>query len=105
MKYSLVLTTAPRGVSAKKISKSILQKRLAACVNIIPAQQSFYWWKGKIESSKEVLLMAKTKKPLVRELMKFVKKIHSYQVPEIISISMESGFNPYLQWLDQETKK
>jgi periplasmic divalent cation tolerance protein len=102
--FCVVYITTPRGRAAKKITTEILKKRLAACVNIVPAVDSHYWWKGKIDFSKESLLIVKTKKALVKPLTQFVRGIHPYTVPEVIALPIHSGHPPYLRWLADETK-
>ena len=95
-------------VGSKKTSltviKSLLSKRLAACVNEIQGVNSQYWWKGSIEKSREILLLVKTKKSLVKRIIAEVKKIHPYEVPEIISVEIKEGNDAYLEWIEKETK-
>jgi periplasmic divalent cation tolerance protein len=102
--FILVLVTSPRGSVAKKISKTILSRRLAACVNIVPLVQSHYWWKKKINSATEALLLIKTRKSLFKKLSREVRRVHPYSVPEIIAFPIASGFLPYLRWLRNETR-
>jgi periplasmic divalent cation tolerance protein len=100
----VVFITAPRGKTAQTLAKKIVSKRLAACVNIAPVVQSFYWWKGKIQNDPEALLVVKTRKALVKTLISFVRKNHPYTVPEVISLDVKAGHKPYLQWLAAETR-
>lgn len=100
----LALVSLPK-IDAAAMSRGLIRERLAACVSIGPNQTSVYRWHGKIETAREVLLMAKTKKSLQREFLSFVKKHHSYTTPEILFISIQSGFRPYLQWIEKETKE
>lgn len=101
--FCVLTITAPAGAGAKKIAQAILKKRFAACVNIIPAVQSIYWWKGRMEQTRESLLIVKTKKALSGKLILFIQKIHPYEVPEILVLPVVAGFKPYLAWLKKET--
>lgn len=87
---------------AKKISLYLLKKRLIACSNIFPIE-SFYWWKGKIEKSKEVAMFVKTKKVNYKKIILEVEKIHSYNIPCICLIEAEAN-KKYDNWLRKEVK-
>lgn len=104
-KICVVLVTVDKMVAAKKITDAILKERLAACVNMIENVKSHYWWKGKIESAKEVLLIIKTGKREIENLIKLVKKIHPYTVPEIIAYDIVKGNKDYIDWVIAEIKK
>ena len=104
MAYIVVFVTSKDKKEATKIAKGLLKKRLCACVNIVNKINSFFWWQGKIDSSSEALLIIKTKKPLLNKLIKEVKRLHSYSVPEIIALPIIGGNKDYLKWLDKETK-
>ncbi len=99
-KYRLVLATAASEKEAQKIALAVLQDKLAACVNIVPKISSSYWWKGKIETASEALLVIKTKSPLIKKLIQRIKSLHSYSVPEIISLPILEGNADYLKWID-----
>ena len=99
-KYIVVFITVDGNKEAKKISGYLVRNKLAACVNIVPKISSIYWWKGKIEKSKELLLVVKTKKAIFKKLIKEVKKLHSYTVPEIISLPITGGNKDYLNWIE-----
>jgi periplasmic divalent cation tolerance protein len=86
---------------AEKIAAALVDKRLAACVTIVPGAKSIYTWKGKREKSKEVLLLAKAKKENFKKIAKEVKALHSYEVPEIISILLNDGNKDYLDWINK----
>ena len=101
----IVLVTVADKSEAKSISSHIVEKRLAACSNIIPNINSIYHWENKIEDSSECLLIFKTIGELFPELEKEIKRIHSYKVPEIIAISASRVFEPYLNWVIDETKE
>lgn len=98
-KYIVVLVTAKDKKEAAKIAQGLLQAKLIACANIIDGVQSLFWWQGKIDSSKEVLLILKTKKTLFRKISAQVKSLHSYQTPEIIALPIVNGSEDYLSWV------
>jgi len=99
----VVFITAPTEDEAAKISKALVEARLAGCVNIIKNIRSIYSWQGKIEDEREVLMIVKTQKPLFDSLMKKVKELHSYKVPEIIALPIVDGSVEYLKWLREVT--
>ena len=101
--YRIVFMTAGNEDEAQRIATALVEKKLAACVNIISPIRSIYRWEGKIEDEREVLLIAKTQKACVDKLIQEVKKVHSYQVPEIISLPIESGNEQYLAWVEENT--
>jgi len=100
--YIVVFITARDTEEAQKIAGALLKRRQAACVNIIPEVNSHYWWKDKLDSAKESLLVVKTKDSLLPDIIKSVKKIHSYSVPEIIALPIVGGSQEYLDWIDSE---
>lgn len=100
----IVFITASKEDEAIKISKELVEERLAGCINIIKNIRSIYRWEGKIEDESEVLMIAKTKKNLFEELTKKVKEIHSYSVPEIIAVPIIVGAEDYLTWLRNVTR-
>lgn len=99
--YLVVLVTVPNKIEAEKMAHVLVEKKLAACVNIIPRISSIYHWRGKIEEAEESMLVVKTKQSLWENLAKEVKKNHSYQIPEIIALPITKGFKPYLDWITQ----
>ncbi len=101
--FIVIFVTASSEEEAKKIAQSLVEKRLAACVNIIKDMQSIFRWKGKLSDEKEVLLIIKTRKKLYKNVEEEVKNIHSYEVPEIIALPIISGSKDYLYWIDSET--
>jgi periplasmic divalent cation tolerance protein len=98
--YIIVLITAKDKNEAERISRGLLEAKLIACANIMGGVRSLYWWQGKIDSSKEVLLVLKTKKALFKKIMSKVKSLHSYQTPEIIALPIINGSQDYLAWID-----
>ena len=99
----LVLVTTANQRQALRISEMSVTSRLAACANILPGVKSIFRWKGKITRGKEVLLILKTTKARFRPLEKLIKTLHSYEVPEIIAIAIQSGSQQYLEWVLSET--
>lgn len=104
MDYMLVLITTPNEDEAVKISKVLVEEKLAGCINILKDIRSIYSWQDKIEDEPEVLMIVKTKSELFEELEKRVKSLHSYTVPEIIGIKIKRGSESYLNWLSEVTK-
>jgi periplasmic divalent cation tolerance protein len=102
--YRLVLVTCANHIQAKLIARSVIEKRLAACVNIlrIPVE-SHYRWKGKVEKARELLLLIKTTTRRLGALEREVKRLHSYEVPEFIALPIVAGSKAYLDWLDENT--
>jgi len=98
--YIIVFITASNQREAKQIAQHLVEEKLAACVNVIPGITSIYRWKGKIERSQESLLVVKTKNSLWPDLVRQVRKEHSYNTPEIIALPIVKGWKPYLDWLD-----
>ena len=101
--YGVVFMTASSYEEAENIAENLVSHKLAACVNILPNMKSFYWWDDKVCKDDELLLVAKIKTSLFKDLEKAVKKLHSYDVPEIILLPIENGSNAYLQWLEKVT--
>jgi len=98
----LVITTFPKG-KAKEIVKQLLEKRLIACANILQTN-SIYWWSDKIEESEEELVIMKTRDELYDKLEYELKKLHPYEIPEIVALEVKEGNAEYLRWVDRETK-
>ncbi len=99
--HVVVLVTTSSAKEAEQIAQTLLEKRLVACINILPRVHSRFWWKGKIEHSDEALMIIKSKSEVFDELVEAVSAIHSYQVPEILAVPVQSGFNKYLAWMDE----
>ena len=103
-RYVLVLVTAPTADEAELIAQKLLKKRLAACVNIVPNLLSVYRWKGKVERDEESMMIIKTEKRVLKKLEKRIKKMHSYEVPEILVFRVEDGEKEYLKWISSVVK-
>ena len=100
-----VYTTYPSLVEAERIGKAVLEKRLAACVNILPGMISHYWWQGKIERGEEVVMIIKTRASLAEAVQAAVKELHAYDTPAILVLPIEGGEAGYLDWLMTETER
>jgi periplasmic divalent cation tolerance protein len=100
----VVLVTCGSEDEALRIANALVEEHLAACVNLVSPIRSIYRWQGKIWDEKEWLLIIKTQKQRFEELEKEVKSLHSYSVPEIISLPIGEGSSPYLNWLEEMTK-
>jgi len=103
MDYIQVMTTVPKREDAERISKELLKKRLAACIQFFEVR-SLYWWEGNVEESSEYLLLIKTKSKVYGELEREILSLHPYETPEIIAVPIRGGFSGYLDWIDGEVK-
>ncbi|HKR95615.1 MAG TPA: divalent-cation tolerance protein CutA [Candidatus Angelobacter sp.] len=99
----IVLTTAGPQEEARKIAHALVEKRLAACVNIVPQIESVYRWQGKVESATEWLLIIKTQASAFERIRDAVKELHSYDLPECIMLEVAEGDKAYLDWLAKNT--
>jgi periplasmic divalent cation tolerance protein len=101
----VVLVTCGTLSEGKQIASSVVQKRLAACVNVLLSPvSSYYTWKGKLEIAREYLLVMKTTSKRLAQLEKEVRRLHSYDVPEFIALPIAAGSNHYLAWLGNSVK-
>ena len=100
----VIFCTVPDKNEAKKISRAILDRKLAACVSIIDKVDSNFSWNGEICNEHELLLIIKTKKELFDEIQVLINELHSYNVPEIIGLPIVVGSTDYLGWIEHETK-
>jgi periplasmic divalent cation tolerance protein len=98
-KIFLVFCTTADDKDARRIAHVLVEKKLAACCTFIPGATSIYHWQGKVEVSSETLLLIKTTQRKYDQLEKEIKMLHTYQVPEIIAVNIETGSNAYLDWL------
>ncbi|WP_022661824.1 divalent-cation tolerance protein CutA [Paucidesulfovibrio longus] len=99
----LVYITAPDMAQAERIGAAIVERRLAACVNILPGMRSLYHWQGKVEQGEEVVVIAKTRAELVDRLTEAVVELHPYECPCVVSLRIESGHPAFLRWISEET--
>ena len=100
----IVLITASSEDEAAKIGKALVDEHLAACVNIVPEIRSLFFWEGKTHDERETLLVCKSRRPLLDQLISRVRSLHSYAVPEIIALSIVGGSGEYLAWLKESTR-
>jgi len=98
----VVLSTCASMEEAQRIARALVEKRLAACVNVVPGIRSVYRWKDAIEDEEEVLLAIKTSRALLPELTDEIERLHSYEVPEVIALSVVDGSERYLGWMNRE---
>lgn len=104
MEAIVIYITAPTEDEAARIAKTIVEERLAGCINIVKGIRSIYSWQGKIEDDAEVLMIVKTQRHLFEPLKRRVKELHSYTVPEIIASPVVEGSEDYLNWLKEVTE-
>ncbi len=104
LEFIIVITTTDKKEEAERLTTEVLRERLAACAHIIEIE-SFYWWKGQLERSKEYRVEFKTKLTLLEVLKNKLKSIHSYEVPEIVALPLIDGGEEYFKWLENETLK
>ncbi len=93
------LITAPTQEKALEIARALLQARLVACVNLVPAITSLYWWEGQIQQDSEVLMIVKTEDSRLDLLQQQLPKLHPYSVPELVVLPVEGGLPAYLEWV------
>lgn len=97
--HLLVLTTCPDQATARAMALALVEARLAACVNIVPALTSIYRWKGEIEEGTELLLLVKTTSERYREVEECIRSRHPYELAEIIATPLAAGLPAYLEWI------
>jgi periplasmic divalent cation tolerance protein len=95
----LILTTTGSIEAAQRIAHALVEQKLAACVNLIPNLTSIYHWQGATETASEVLLLIKTTTQHLRTIESTLRQLHAYEVPEFLVLPIESGSQPYLDWL------
>jgi periplasmic divalent cation tolerance protein len=95
----IVLSTAGSEEEARKIARHLVERQLAACVNLIPQVESIYRWQGKIETAREWLLLIKTRAETFSAVHQAIQELHSYDLPECIAIGVENGSAEYLEWI------
>jgi periplasmic divalent cation tolerance protein len=100
----VVFISVPRE-EANKLARALVEKRLAACINIVPKIESFFWWDDKLEHDEEALLIIKTTQQRFDELRAWVVANHPYDLPEIISLPLSDGLSDYIEWVKKETER
>lgn len=99
--FRIVFVTHPDLATASRLARVIVEERLCACANLIPAMQSIYMWKGRMEESSEVLMIIKTHESRIQELEKRLRQLHPYEVFEFIALPVISGHAQYLSWVSE----
>jgi periplasmic divalent cation tolerance protein len=102
--YQLILTTCPNVRSARRIARVLVEERLAACVNILPIAQSIYRWRGQVETAREFLLIIKSRGRDFPVIEKRLRRLHPYELPEIIAVPVADGYARYLSWIANPDK-
>jgi periplasmic divalent cation tolerance protein len=101
----VILCTCSSENEAEKIAMLLLEERLAACVSVVPVSRSYYWWEGAIQSSAEQLLVVKSSAGLFSQVEQAIRKIHSYEVPELLALPVLDGSVDYLKWLRTQLRE
>lgn len=104
MPHIVVLITASSADEATAIGRALVHERLAACANLVPSIASTYWWQGKVEEAGEALLVLKTRDDLLDAVVRRVRELHSYTVPEVIALPILGGNPDYLRWIDDSVQ-
>lgn len=100
--HSIIYITTSGLEESRKIARVLLKEKLVACTNIVPVVESMYLWKGEIEEASESLIIAKTMSCNVKRVIKKIEDIHSYDIPCILQIKVENGYEDYLEWMESE---
>ena len=100
----LVLTTMPDDDRADALARTLVEERLAACVNVLPGVRSIYRWKGAVEEAAEVMLVAKTRASRAAALAARVRALHPYELPEVVALPVTDGSRAYLRWVIAESR-
>jgi len=101
--HNLIYMTTESEAVAERIGRALVGERLAACINIVAGMRSMYWWDGAVHQSDEAILIAKTQRSLVNQLIERVRELHTYDCPCIVSLSIDGGNPAFLNWIDAET--
>lgn len=104
MKTYLVYMTAANAAEAEKVGAALIEKRLAACVNILEGARSMFWWDGEVQAEDEVVFLAKTAQDRLEALTSEVRRVHSYDVPCVVALPMEGGNPEFLEWIVASTR-
>jgi len=104
MAYMVVLVATSSREEAEKIVDVLLKEKLIACANVLGPVSSSFWWKGKVDHTEEYIVFMKTEERMFEDLVESVRRVHSYEVPEIIALPIIKGFKPYLEWIGENIK-
>lgn len=100
----VVFVSCGNRTEAERLAKSLVEKRLAACVNLLPEISSWYWWENKVTQDQEILLLIKSSREKFAELEKEVLRLHSYAVPEVVALQIVEGSGDYLNWIESSLR-
>jgi periplasmic divalent cation tolerance protein len=103
VEFVFIYVTAPSAEQAKSIGRTLVEERLAACVNILEGMTSFFWWEGKIDEGHEAVLIAKTRAPLCDAVVDRVRALHGYSCPCVVALPLVGGNPAFLEWIASET--
>jgi periplasmic divalent cation tolerance protein len=103
MSARFIYVTVENLEEARTIARAVVEERLAACANIIPAVESIYWWQGEVQSSSESVVILKTDSGMVAALTEKIKELHSDEVPCVVALAIEGGNEDFLDWITKET--
>ncbi len=101
----MVFVTASSDEEAARIAKTLVDERLVACVNMVPGVRSFFFWEGKTQDEREVLLICKSRLSCMPNIITRVKSLHSYAVPEVIALPVSAGSQDYLSWVEETVRE
>ncbi len=104
MEICLIYATYKDVAQARDISKALVEARLVACANILPAHESLFWWDGAVQNAPEVAVICKTRAENFAAVEARIKELHSYDCPCIVALPIEAGHKPFLEWIAAETK-
>ncbi|XP_029300698.1 protein CutA homolog [Cottoperca gobio] len=99
--HSVLLINSPNELAAKDIGRAIMERRLAASINILSRTSTMYYWKGEIQDASEVLMLVKTKTSRIQQVVDYVRSVHPYANPEVLSFLVEDGSLSYMKWMDE----
>ncbi|XP_030292640.1 protein CutA homolog isoform X1 [Sparus aurata] len=99
--HSVLLVNSPNEQAAKDIGRAIMERRLAASVNILARTSTMYYWKGEIQDASEILMLVKTKTSRIQQVIEYVRSVHPYANPEVLSFPVEDGNLAYMKWMDE----
>lgn len=103
--FTMVFVMAANGDEAESIAQALVREKLAACVNIVGSVHSIYRWRGAIENASEHMLVIKARRRDFPKLERRVRELHSYEVPEIVAMTLAAGSKPYVAWLAESTRQ
>lgn len=102
--HIVIFITCANNKEAGVIADALIKNKAAACVNVVGRVESVFWWEGRVDRSREVLLVVKSSKSKWNKIIKIVRSLHSYKVPEIIALPVIAGHKPYLEWIDDSLR-